>query len=66
MEEGITTSVKLIVDDNLLVFFKLFCFVTSLDGPSGTAEADAVAVEEEEEEEEEDEEEVVGIRVILF
>ena len=52
MEEGITTSVKLILDDNLLVFFKLFCLVTSLDGPSGTAEADAVAVEEEEEEEE--------------
>ena len=28
MEEGIRTSVKLIVDDNLLVFFKLFCLVT--------------------------------------
>ena len=51
MEEGITTSVKLIVDDNLLVFFKLFCLVTVLDGPSGTAEADVVAVEEEEEKE---------------
>ena len=51
MEEGITTSVKLIVDDNLLVFFKLFCLVIGLDGPSGTAEADAVEVEEEEEEE---------------
>ena len=49
MEEGIKTSVKLIVDDNLLVFFQLFCLVTGLDGPSGTAEADAVAVEEEEE-----------------
>ena len=58
MEEGITTSVKLTVHDNLLVFFMLFCLVTGLDGPSGTAEADAVAVEEEEEEEEE--EEVVG------
>ena len=54
MEEGITTSVKTIVDNNLLVFFKLFYLVTGLDEPSGTAEADAVAVEEE------DEEEVVG------
>ena len=50
MKEGITTSVKLIADDNLLVFSKLFCLVTGLDGPSGTAEADVVAVEEEEEE----------------
>ena len=39
------------MEDNLLVFFKLFCLVTGLDGPSGTAEADAVAAEEEGEEE---------------
>ena len=51
MEDGITTSAKLIVDDNLLVFLKLFCLVTGLDVPSGTAEADAVVVGEEEEEE---------------
>ena len=51
MEDGITTSVKLTADDILLVFFKLFCLVTGLDGPSGTAEADAVAEEEEDEEE---------------
>ena len=47
MEEGITMSVELTVVWNLLVFIKLFGLVTGLDGPSGTAEADAVEEEEE-------------------